>query len=455
MVFSAYKYAMKKNFWSEKRNIYFIGIGGISMSGLAQYLHFLGFRVSGSDLCRSAITSKLESFGIKIYYKHDGANLLGADAVICGSAISESNPEVCAARGRGIPIVSRAELLHLVSQDFENVIGVAGCHGKTTATAMAAHILKSCSENVTAHIGGEDYEFGNFYIGGKKYFVTEACEYKGNFLSLKPDVAVVLNTDADHLDCYADEAALEDAYVQYITSASASIVWKDDKIVPRVAPTLTFGSMENCDICAKNIRGYRGKYSFQLQIFGQIFDRIKLNVYGKHNIYNALAAASVAVYYGYPSYFIAEGLKNFQGIRRRFELLGRAKGAEWIADYAHHPKEIAAVLQAVSEFCDGRLFVVFQPHTYSRTKIFLKEFVKALGQLENLVIYKTYPAREYFDAEGSALTLSEHLPQSLYVESVRELEIYLKCSVQAGDVILFLGAGDIYYVAKQVLLQIN
>ena len=173
-------------------------------------------------------------------------------------------------------------------------------------------------------------------------------------------------------------------------------------------------------------------------------------MYGRHNIYNALAAAAVAEYYGYPPSFTAEGLKKFRGIRRRFEQIGRINGAELIADYAHHPREIAAAFQTAREICGGRLFVVFQPHTYSRTKLLFDDFVSVLSGAENLVIYKTYAAREYFDAAGSALTLSEHLPNSLYIESVRELEIYLRCSLGAGDVALFLGAGDIYFAAKQI-----
>lgn len=214
---------------------------------------------------------------------------------------------------------------------------------------------------------------------------------------------------------------------------------------------MTFGMGKNSDVSAENIRSNGGKYSFSLRIQGEIFDRIRLNVYGRHNIYNALAAASVACYYHYPSAFIAEGLQKFRGIRRRFEFLGKLCGADIIADYAHHPRELAAVLRTAGEMDKGRLFVVFQPHTYSRTKLLFEDFVRVLKDIENLVIYKTYPAREYFDAEGSALTLAESLPKSLYIESLRELGIYLRCSLTPEDRVLFLGAGDIYYVAKQLL----
>lgn len=446
---------MKKKFWSKKTYIFFIGIGGISMSGLALYLHRQGFIVSGSDISAGAMTAKLEGEGIRVYYGHAAENIGLAEAVVCNSAIATDNPELMEAKRRGIPVYSRAELLHLISLQYENVIGVAGCHGKTTAAAMCAHVLEEGSGSCSAHIGGEDIDYGNFYFGGDKYFVAEACEYKGNFLKLEPNVAVVLNTDKDHLECYGSAQKLKEAYAEFARRADGAIVCGEDDIAALVHPSLTFGLSSKFDISARNVRSNAGKYSFHLQICGEIFDKVRLNVYGKHNVYNALAAAAVAEYYGYPPAFTAEGLKKFRGIRRRFETIGRLGGAELIADYAHHPREIAAAVQTAKEFCRGRLFVVFQPHTYSRTRLLFDDFVSVLSQVENLVLYKTYPAREYFDAAGSALTLSEHLPDSLYIESVRELEIYLRCSLSAGDVALFLGAGDIYFAAKQVLLGRN
>lgn len=292
--------------------------------------------------------------------------------------------------------------------------------------------LEECSGSCTAHIGGEDSDYGNFHLGGDKYFVTEACEYKGNFLKLDPDVAVVLNTDRDHLECYGSAENLRAAYAEFARRADGAIVCGEDDIVHMVRPSLTFGMSDEFDVSAANVRSSGGRYSFHLRICGETFEKIKLNVYGRHNIYNALAAAAVAEYYGYPPSFTAEGLKKFRGIRRRFEQIGRINGAELIADYAHHPREIAAAFQTAREICGGRLFVVFQPHTYSRTKLLFDDFVSVLSGAENLVIYKTYAAREYFDAAGSALTLSEHLPNSLYIESVRELEIYLRCSLGAG-----------------------
>lgn len=444
---------MGRKFWTGIHSVYFIGIGGISMSGLAHYLHMLGFFVAGSDVSANEETAKLAAEGIRVYRGHKAGNLREADAVVVGSAIPENNPELCKAHRLGIPVYGRADLLAAVLSSFDKSVGIAGSHGKTTATAMCAHVMQACSGRCTAHIGGEDIGYGNFFVGGDKYFVTEACEYKGNFLKLKPDVAVILNTDKDHMECYGSEEKLLEAYAEFAYSANTAIVCGEDRIARELPGALKFGLMRDCDIFADDIRTSGGKYSFTLCAGDESFERIRLNVYGLHNIYNALAAASVAFRYGYPPVLIAEGLREFRGIRRRFEFLGKMRGAEFIADYAHHPREIAAALRTAGEVFKGRLFVIFQPHTYSRTKLLFSEFVSVLKDVENLVIYKTYPAREYFDAEGSALTLSEHLPNSLYIDSVRELEIYLRCSLASGDCVLFLGAGDIYFAAKQLLLR--
>ncbi len=446
---------MEKTFWRDCDEIFFVGIGGISMSGLAECLHRKGFVVSGSDIAENERTAALRAEGISVRIGHRAENVGSAQIVVCNSAIKEDNPELIEAMSRGIPIVSRAELLALVARDYKNVVAVAGSHGKTTATAMCAHTIECCAGSITAHIGGEDLDYGNMYFGGERFFVTEACEYKGNFLKLKPDVAVVLNSDADHLDYYGNEENCTRAYMEFCAASGACILCKEDKISELARPALTFGLSPKSDIGAEEIAGINGKYAFTLRASGELLDRIKLNVYGKHNIYNALAAAAVGIYYRFPPYLIAEGLQKFRGIRRRFECIGRFGGARFIADYAHHPREIAAALQTAHEVCRGRLIVIFQPHTYSRTKLFFEEFVNVLSGIEDLVIYKTYPAREYFDADGCALTLAEHLPNALYIETVKELALYLRGSAGGGDLVLILGAGDIYYAVREALSRLN
>lgn len=448
-------YAMIKSFWRELKEVFFVGIGGISMSGLAEYLLRKGVSVSGSDISENGRTAALRACGVKIYPSHARENIGNAQAVVCSSAINQNNPERLAAMERGIPVIGRAELLALIAEEYKNVIAVAGCHGKTTATAMCAHVIDNCAGTVTAHIGGEDAEFGNIRIGGERFFVTEACEYMGNFLKLRPSAAIVLNTDADHLEYYKNAENLTRAYCEFCEKAGAAIVCREDKIAELIRPALTFGLSPKSDVGAEEIAGANGKYAFTLRAGGEMLDRIRLNVYGKHNIYNALAAAAAGLYYRFPPFLIAEGLEKFKGIRRRFENIGRYAGARFIADYAHHPSEIAAALQTAHEIARGRLIVLFQPHTYSRTKAFFDEFVNVLSGIDDLVIYKTYAAREYFDAEGCALTLAEHLGNALYIETVKELVLYLKGTLTGGDTVLVLGAGDIYYAAKEALARLN
>lgn len=420
------------------------------MSALAACLLSSGFTVAGSDLCRNERTAALEARGVTFVCGHAPDRAARSDAVVYSSAVPENDPELTAARAAGIPIYDRAELLALVASCFEISVGIAGCHGKTTATAMCAHVLQACG-GCTAHIGGEDLDYGSYFEGGSRCFVTEVCEYRGNIRKLHPTVAVVLNTDADHLECYGSAEALFEAYAAYARSAPAAVVCGDDPIYEAVCPALTFGLSEKCDVRAVRLRSSGGRYSFTLNIRGEPCGRVHLNVYGRHNVYNALAAAAVAEQCGFPPALAAAGLAGFRGIRRRFERLGRLYGAELIADYAHHPREIAAALQTAREAFGGRLFVIFQPHTYSRTRLLFNDFLSVLSGVENLVIFKTFPAREYFDAAGSALTLAEKLPNALYIETLRELSVYLHCSLHSGDTALFLGAGDIYYAVKRLL----
>lgn len=426
------------------------------MSGLAFYLIDKGIKVSGSDVNENEQICRLRKRGVNVTIGHKDYNVKGADLVVYNSAISPDNCELLKAANCGIPVISRIELLSEIMSCFEYSIGIAGSHGKTTATAMCAHALYNSCENVTAHIGGEDAKFGNFYNGGNKFFVTEACEFKKNFLKLHPSVAVLLNCDRDHLDCYENTEELYASFTEFAERARARIVNKDDAAAAAVKDAITFALYDRtADFVAEDVRSYGGKYTFTISERGEKTVKIRLGVYGKHNVYNALAAFAVGRYYRFEPYLLAEGIEGFKGILRRFERLGKWSGSEFIADYAHHPREISAVLASAKEVCRGRLFVVFQPHTYSRTKLLFNEFISALKGIENLVIYKTYAAREYFDSAGSAYTLAENLPNALYAESIKELKFYLKPVLAQGDMVLFLGAGDIYCVAKLLLKQLS
>lgn len=441
-----------------KKKIYFIGIGGISMSALAKYLAVNGYIVSGSDIFRGEQADSLASYGVKVFVGMDEGRkeLTEAEIVVYTDAISMGNCELKAARLQRKIIYSRAELLGVVCYDFSTVISIAGSHGKTTCTSMCAHILKSVSAAFTAHIGGEDSLFGNFYHSGKDYFVTEACEYKRNLLKLQPNVAVLLNIDRDHMECYDGIEDLSACFKEYCLKASAVFVCADDARCAQLGEFSSFG-IENplADYRAIQLKANNEKYSFMVEEYGKQLCKVRLNAIGKCNVYNAIAAFGAMRSLGFHEKEIAKGLESFTAVKRRFERIGSWQGVSFICDYAHHPSEISATLATAKGICRGKLYVVFQPHTYSRTKLLFPEFVAALQSVENLVVYKTYAAREQYDEEGSAECLAKELGGCLYASNPNVLKMWLKKTVKEEDIVLFLGAGDIYYVAQYLLNQLN
>ena len=435
------------------KNVHFIGIGGVSMSSLAKYLLREGFAVSGSDISFNEEIAELEEAGIPVRIGHDPSAVIGADAVVYTDAISADNAELSEAKKRGIPCYSRMQLLGAVTEAFSSVIAVAGSHGKTSATSMCAHILLKSGVRFTAHIGGRDALLDNFYSSGKEFFLTEACEYRKNLLQFpRVGVAVWLNCDEDHMECYRDFDDLRDTFRLFCSRALRSVVNADDPNVIPPENALTFGiESETCDYRAVSLKESGEKYAFTVLKRGERICRIRLRVAGRFHVYNALAAFAAARSYGLDVKSIVRGIESFTGVRRRFEKTGTFLGAEFICDYAHHPAEIQKTLLLARRSAKGRRFVVFQPHTYSRTRFLMDDFVRVLSAAENLVIFKTYAAREKFDRAGSAYALHERIKNSLYAESGRELEAYMRRSVRGGDTVLFLGAGDIYYLARRIL----
>lgn len=428
-------------------SFYFIGIGGVSMSGLAKYFLSLGKRVGGSDICVNEFTQELQALGAEISYDDDACGIRDYGLIVYTDAIRENDIRLCEAKRLNKRIISRGRLLYEVSLNFKKVIAVSGCHGKTTCTAMLTHIFAAAGKKFAAHIGGKDAVFSNFYYCGNDFFITEACEYKKNFLLLKPDTAVILNSDPDHLECYGNEADLKNAYLAFAESASAVIsLYKD---LP-LTFGLSFGFDKSADYHAKNMKLVNGVYCFTAYEGVNELGDISLNVYGRHNVLNAVAACAAARSAGIPLEFIREGLASFSGVERRFEHIGSVNGARCIADYAHHPNEIRATIRTAQKLTEGRLLVVFQPHTYSRTKNLFKQFIKVLSPLNGLLVYRTFAAREYFDDAGSALTLSQSLKKSRYADNINDLKRFI-AKAEKGDTVLFLGAGDIYYIAKSIL----
>lgn len=430
---------------------YFIGIGGISMSALATFLFKSGYAVAGSDLVANEQVCKLREMGVDIAVGEgvDISRVSAFDIVVYTDAIPLGNKELNLAASLSKRVISRMSLLREIAAGFATSIAVGGSHGKTTCTAMCAHVLKEAGASFCMHVGGEDKELGNFYYSGEDYFLTEACEYKKNLLMCPFDVALLLNVDKDHLECYRDERELQETFLSFCQSAKTAIVCMDDAVACRAKNAVTFSLYERtADYRAAYLRQEREKYSFTVFEYGVKLCRIHLKAVGRCNVYNALAAFALMRSLGFSAEEIKKGLESFSSVKRRFEEMGKYRGAEVICDYAHHPKEILSTVQTANRITKNRLYVVFQPHTYSRTKSLMGEFVEVLKHVERLLIYRTFPARERYDASGDGLTLANAIGSCLYADNLSSLRAWLDRTVCDGDTVLFLGAGDIYYLAK-------
>lgn len=419
------------------------------MSALAAFLISEGYSVGGSDAAESAYTERARSLGARVSVPHSAKNIKNENIIIYNSAIPRDNAELVYAYASGKMVFSRAQFLSLAAGNFKHVIYVAGSHGKTTCTAMLSHIFSAAGKDFACHIGGNDLTFKNFYSRGenKDFFISEACEYKKNIAYLSGETAILLNTDPDHMECYSCKEELLKAYSDYLCRA-------DYKIIPSwfsgAENGITF-SLSGADYYAENITATKEKYSFDIIERDEFLCRAKLNVFGKHNIYNALASAAAARVYGISGEHISLGLGEFKGVERRFEFIGDFNGAAVYCDYAHHPREISAVLSTAHKIADKKLFVVFQPHTYSRTKFLMNDFTEALKNEERLLIYATFPAREAYDGAGAADVLAKNL-SCRYADSLNALRAFFS-EAETGDVVLVLGAGDIYSIAKITIGQ--
>ena len=444
---------MKKSVLLKKsENIYFIGAGGVFMSALIKHCLLLGKNVSGSDKERNEYVEELEKSGVKIFIGHDGKNLKSADMVVYSSAIGGDNPELVKARKLKIPVFKRSEFLAIILKDYTKVIAVAGCHGKTTTAAMITHVLKTAGESPTAFIGGVDNEFSNYLAGERKYLVTEACEYKKNFLDFKPDIAVITNIDNDHMDSFDGETDLINSFSEF-SNGAIKIINSDDERSKMLADSdaVTFGIKTPAVVKAENVRKTEKGYAFTLVVRDKKAFRVRLNIAGRFNVYNALATFSVCLSIGINLNAAKRAVENFSSVKRRLEFLGVYKNKKIYADYAHHPSEIKAVLSVFDDKC----LTVFQPHTYSRTKNLKKEFTDVLSA-RNTVIYKTYPAREKYDKAGDGyslyLNLKKNSRKNVYYA---KNEAALIKAVEKGDeeTVVFVGAGDIYYIAKKLFAR--
>lgn len=429
---------------------YFIGIGGVSMSALALLLRAKGIPVRGSDLSESNFTKKLQAEGISVHIGESESVL--EPIVVYTGAIPPSHPQLAAAREAGKRLIPRAELLGRLAEEYPQVLSVAGCHGKTTATSMLAHIFLCGRRPFTCHIGGEDLSLGNCFAGGGEFFLTEACEFRRSFLSLKSTVAVILNVELDHTDCYRNVDEIVDAYRKFAARASSVVVNADDPLCRDLPHALDFGLYAGA-VRAADLTADAERYRFTVTERGIPTVRVDLAAVGKTSVMNALAAYAAARLSGFTAEEIKGGLEEFRGVKRRFERIGVFEGADVVVDYAHHPREIAAVLQTARRVARGEVHLVFQPHTYTRTKDLMEEFLSVLKEADAPIIYKTYAARERFDVAGSAFALAARLPDAVYVQSCAQLRSRLQGRVKKRDLILVLGAGDIDAIARRALLQ--
>ncbi len=447
---------------------YFMGIGGISMSGFAQLLHEYGFTVCGSDMKESKITSHLESLGIQIIYGQKAENITpDIDFVVYTAAIHPDNPEFAAAKAMGIPMMERAVMVGQVMKNYANAIAIAGTHGKTTTTSMVSHIFMAAAKDPTISVGGIlDAIGGNIRVGHSDNFITEACEYTNSFLKFFPTAGVILNIDADHLDFFKDLDDIRHSFHEFAKLIPEHGVLIINGAIPDLdtftgdlsCQVITFGLEDSCRYTASDITYDEfGHGSYTLVVDGKPSGHVDLSVIGSHNVCNSLAAIALAQYYHIDMDTILTGLKAFQGTERRFEQKGAFQGVTVVDDYAHHPTEIAATLKAAEKYPHKHLWCVFQPHTYSRTRALLHEFADALSLAENVVLADIYAAREADPGDISSRTLQEELKKrgkdSYYFPSFDEIKQFLRENCSEGDLLITMGAGNVVTIGEDLISE--
>lgn len=464
---------MRERMW-RIGSIHFVGIGGVGMCGIAEVLHNLGYRISGSDIKENALTRRLAELGITIRIGHDPRWVEDCDVVVVSSAVEQDNPELRAAHHHRVPVVRRAEMLAELMR-FRYGIAVAGTHGKTTTTSLIASLLGEGGFDPTIVIGGRLNSIGgNARLGTGEFLVAEADESDASFLHLAPMIAVVTNIDADHMGAYGgDFGRLRQAFIEFLHQLpfyGLAVVCIDDPVITELLPqlprpSLTYGIAEEADVRAINIRQQEATTHFMAVRRNGVELEVSLNLAGHHNVLNALAAIAVAQELGVDNGAIQRALSGFQGIGRRFQLYGEipttAGPVLMIDDYGHHPREIAATVEAIrTGWPERRLVVAFQPHRYTRTRDLFEDFVKVLSEVDVLVLLDVYPAGEEPVVSADGRTLSRAIRargqvDPVFVDVVTDLPGVLQGVLQEGDILLTLGAGDIGAVATKLPELLN
>ena len=452
---------------SRYKKVHCIGIGGIGLSAVAEVFMSRGYEVSGSDMRESDITERLMSQGAHIFLGHRAKNVENVDLVVYTVAVGDDNPELAKARELGIPTITRAQALGALMGEYKNSIAISGTHGKTTTTSMVSLILKNADREPTILVGGNLEEIGgNCYVGEADYFVTEACEYRDSFLELRPSIEIILNIDSDHLDYFKDVEHIARSFEKFarLVPENGVVIAYDANpfvrsVVEGLPNTVTFGLSEASDYYASGISfDADGMPKFDVNHAGEKLCSINLSVPGEHNILNALAAFACTHIMGVEPADIVKTLENYKGTHRRFDILGRTStDIKIIDDYAHHPTEIKATLSAVKNMKHKKLWCLFQPHTYTRTMALMDDFAEAFDDADEVVLTEIYAAREKNIYKISSRTLMDKILEHdsdkkiCFFEEFEDIAAYVYQNATEGDLVLTMGAGDIYKVGEMIL----
>ncbi len=446
-----------KSYLMPGKRVHLVGIGGVSMRPLGLVLQDMGITVTGSDMNASVSTEELQEKGIHVSIGHHARNVLGADCVIRTAAAHNDNPEIAAARAQGIPVFERAEAWGVLMQSYKDAICISGTHGKTTTTSMVTQILMTAGMDPTVMIGGTLPALGAGHRVGKgEAIVLESCEYCNSFLNFFPTLAVVLNIEEDHLDFFSGLKEIQGSFRKFAELVPADtgrvVANGDDYNTIKALEGLSYVSFGLSDRNRVHGRGYSSDWrQFTAICDGQEYCRVQLGVYGRHNAANAIAAIAVAWLLGVPGEAVERALADFHGAGRRMEYKGEFNGAQVYDDYSHHPSELRAAIQTIKTMGFQRMILAFQPHTYTRTKLLFDDFVRELQAADHLVLSEIYAARERNPGKVSSRNLAEKIKGAVYFETLPEVTDHLRQIAGPGDVIVTMGAGDIYKAGEALL----
>ena len=438
-----------------------IGVGGVSMAPLAEVLAGMGLVIDGSDMSESEKTRHLRELGIDVKIGHSAMNVApDIQFVVRTAAVGDTNPEIVEARARGVPVFERAEAWGAIMRDYENALCIAGTHGKTTTTSMCTHILMAAERDPTVMIGGTlPLLHAGHRVGGGDTIILESCEYHDSFLAFHPTVAVILDVDADHLDYFSGLEDVEKsfrAFAAKVPPTGKIVANLDDRntmetLEPLGRELVTFGLTDRADVYARNIRRSGASSTFDIYYHGRLFTSVTLHVPGMHNVKNALAATAACLCLGVRPNAVKYGLAGFTGAGRRFEFKGKYNGADIYDDYAHHPQELKALLDAVEPLGYTRTVLVFQPHTYTRTAALFDDFIEQLRRPDVTYLAEIYAAREQNTLGISSADLAAHIEGSIFCPDFADIERSLRETAQPGDIILTVGAGDVYKIGEHLV----